>query len=376
MGRKQHISVLGRFVETVDRAEMLPQGAKVLVAVSGGADSVCLFDLLRSVAPGRGIELVGFHMNHRLRPTAYRDEMFVRDLFGSVPLVVVRADVVGYARRHRLGIEEAGRELRYRHMVGIARKRGCSLVALGHTADDNLETMLLNLARGAGLTGLAGVPVRRGIFIRPLIDIERTEIVAYLRARGLTWVEDESNQNAHFRRNLVRLTAVPALKAVNPRAAVSARRTAELLSEEDSFLDGLAREALNHVATVRRGRVCVDCAAFRLYDICLRRRMARQLLPGLDSVNLSRAVEFLAPGPDATLKLNRFVRLIRRSVTPRRPTGVSCRQSAALPLDLRAVLAQDRACGVVSDSGSSSAGAGCETVVTVVGSGRPVSVHG
>jgi len=311
MARKSQVSVLGRFQETVKRAGLLPEGAKVLVAVSGGADSVCLFDLLRAVAPGLGLELVGFHMNHGLRPTASRDERFVRGVF-EFRLVVVRSDVAAYSRSHGLGIEEAARTLRYRNMERVASKYNCDRIALGHTADDNLETMLLNLARGAGLSGISGIPVRRGPYVRPLIDIEREQIVRYLRARRLSWVEDETNQDPRFRRNLLRLQAVPALKAVNPEAAGNARRAAALLREEDEFMETLATEALSRVARVGKTRASVDCAAFENYNPVLKRRMVRHLLPGLDSDGIAKAVRFLRQGPDQTLLLSRSVRLVRQ----------------------------------------------------------------
>lgn len=312
MARKQRVSVLGQFQETCAEHGLLPRGAKVLVAVSGGADSVCLLDLLRAVAPRAGLRLVGFHMNHRLRPAARGDERFVRDLFGSEPFVVVRADVAGYSRRHRLSIEEAARTLRYRHMNRIAGRLGCEWAALGHTADDNLETMLLNLSRGAGLSGLTGIPVRRGIFVRPLIDIERRQVIEYLRGRGLSWVEDETNQDPRFRRNLIRLQVVPALRAVNPAVVSNARRAARLLTEEDEYLEAVVSEALDRVLGAGRRRSFIDCPAFANYNKALKRRMVRRLLPELDSDGIARAVDFLKQGPDATAVLGRNARLVRR----------------------------------------------------------------
>ena len=157
------LSVPGRFFATVKEHDLLPESASVLAAVSGGADSVCLLDLLRLAQSRFKLTLAAFHLNHGLRDSAARDEEFVRKLCREwrVELVVARADVARHAKRHKMGIEEAGRELRYQHLERVARKLKYTVIALGHTANDNLETMLLNLARGAGPRGLAGIPVQR-----------------------------------------------------------------------------------------------------------------------------------------------------------------------------------------------------------------------
>jgi len=309
----KRLSVLGRFMETVREHGLLPEGSKVLVAVSGGADSVCLLDLLRLVQARLKLRLVAFHLNHGLRDAAARDESFVRALCRDwrVELVVARADVAGYARRHTLGIEEAGRELRYQHMERVARKLGCDVVALGHTANDNLETMLLNLVRGAGPRGLAGIPVRRGRFVRPLIDIERGQIERHLRARGIEWVEDESNADPKYRRNLLRHEVVPVLTRLSEAAVANARRAAQLLAEEGGFLDELAEAAAQDIATLTPGRVRIDILKFTDYNNILKRRILKRVLPELDSQAVEGVLEFCNRDTGGRLSLTRGVRAHR-----------------------------------------------------------------
>ncbi len=325
------LSVPGRFFATVKEHGLLPEGASVLAAVSGGADSVCLLDLLLLAQPRLKLRLAAFHLNHGLRGTAARDEDFVRKLCRDwrVELVVARADVAGYAKRHKLGIEEAGRELRYRHLERVARKLTCDVIALGHTANDNLETMLLNLARGAGPRGLAGIQIRRAAdshhkdtktqrgrsritFIRPLIDIEREKLEQHLRSRGIEWVEDESNLDVSFRRNLLRREVVPVLTRLNPNTVANARRAAQLLAEEGEFLDGLAESAAADVAHLDKGRVRIDLTEFKTYNGVLKRRMLKLVLTELDSQAVERVLDFCNRTTGGRLTLTRGVRAHRR----------------------------------------------------------------
>jgi tRNA(Ile)-lysidine synthase len=323
------LSVPGSFLATVKEYDLLPERASVLAAVSGGADSVCLLDLLRLAQPRLKLRLTAFHLNHGLRETAVRDEGFVRELCRgwNIDLEVKRANVAGYAKRHGMGTEEAGRELRYKHMEWVARKLGCDIIALGHTANDNLETMLLNLARGAGPRGLAGIPVKRtsethhqgtkaprsGItFVRPLIDIEREKLEQHLRSRGIAWVEDESNVDVSFRRNLVRHEVLPVLLKLNPNAVANARRAARLLAEEGMFLDGLAESAAGALVESGHGRVRIDILKFKDYNYVLKRRILKLVLPELDSQAVEGVLEFCNRDTGGRLTLTGGVRAHRR----------------------------------------------------------------
>ncbi|MGQ9708215.1 MAG: tRNA lysidine(34) synthetase TilS [bacterium] len=292
------LSVAHQFLETVKEYRLFRDKSRVLVAVSGGADSVCLLDLLRIVAPKLNLKLYGIHINHGLRETAQRDEMFVRRLFESWggKLTVVRADVRGYARRHRLGFEEAARCLRYYHFQRAAKKLRCDTVALGHTADDNLETVILNLVRGTGLRGLGGIPIRRDIFVRPLLRIDRESIRGYLKARGIGWVEDETNNDIRFRRNLVRQQVVPVLKKLNPAVRENVLRSCAFISSEDIFLDFLASRVLERIGKLHRTIATIDIKEFNDYNYILRRRMVRLVVPELDSTGVERVLKLCEKG--------------------------------------------------------------------------------
>lgn len=286
---------------------MVEPGDRILIGISGGADSVCLLDLFRAVAKKWRLELFGIHINHQLRQNAARDERFVKhllDLWG-IPLTVVRVNVTDFARRNKLGVEDAARQLRYKNYDRVAKRLRCNRVALGHNADDNLETIILNLIRGAGLRGLSGIPIRRDIFIRPLLKIRRDAIRDYLRARAIDWVEDETNEDVKFRRNFIRQEVVPVLKRLNPALADTVARTAAIIGAEDSFLDFLATRVLEKIAHPEQRQLLIDINEFNSYNNVLKRRMVKVLLPQIDADATERLIfltergkggEYLLPG--------------------------------------------------------------------------------
>lgn len=218
-----------------------PAGGHVLAAVSGGLDSMCLLDLL--LREEMGLSVTAAHFNHRLRGAgADRDEVFVRDYCAarSVPFVAGSGDTRALAEREGLTIEEAARTLRYAFLEQAAAERGCCAILTAHHADDNAETMLLNLIRGTGSAGLAGIPQRRGNICRPFLSIPRAELEGYAAAHGIPHVEDETNAADDAARNLLRHQVMPVLKTLNPRAVEHMTRTAALLAEESAALEGQA----------------------------------------------------------------------------------------------------------------------------------------
>ena len=223
-----------------DRLLLPPDGARVLCAVSGGADSMCLLALLRSL--GR-FETAAAHVEHGIRgEESRRDCAFVEEYCRArgIACYTAHVDAPAFARARGLGLEEAARELRYDFLERTAEEEGYDFIATAHTADDNAETMLLNLARGAGLKGLGGIPPRRGRIIRPLLAVTREEIELYLRASGTPHVEDGTNESDAFSRNRIRHAVVPALRELNPGFALAAARAASLLRRDEDCLEAQA----------------------------------------------------------------------------------------------------------------------------------------
>lgn len=230
--------------EYCESAGLLPVGGRVLCAVSGGADSVCLLTSLHGI----GIPLVCAHFDHRLRgEESARDAEFVKKmcLDMGVEFLLSSGDVRAHAASKGIGIEEAARELRYAFLEQAAEKSGAARIATAHTADDNLETMLMNLARGAGSAGMSGIPPRRENIVRPLLFATRQQVEEYLNELGIKWVEDSTNASDDYSRNRIRHHAVPVLRDINTAAASNALETARLIREDDDFLCSLARQYLD-----------------------------------------------------------------------------------------------------------------------------------
>ncbi|MBI5202860.1 MAG: tRNA lysidine(34) synthetase TilS [Elusimicrobia bacterium] len=205
---------------------LLQEGDRVLVAVSGGADSVCLLDFLSRWGERRRVRIRAAHFDHGLRAGSSKDAAFTLALARRLgaEAEVVKLPVRARAARDRSGVEAAGRALRYEALARLARKHGCNKVATGHHADDQAETLLLHLLRGTNPAGLAGVPERRGLapgveVVRPLLSATRADIREYLRYRKLAWREDPTNRSEKYLRNWVRRRLLPLLERKAPGTA-------------------------------------------------------------------------------------------------------------------------------------------------------------
>ncbi len=226
--------------------EIAPSGG-VLVALSGGADSVCLLDLFLAAKESGDFpfSITAAHLNHALRgEESDRDEAFCRALCESrgVPLFCEKIDVGALAKEETLGIEEAARKVRYAFLSRTAKSlQGIFYIATAHNKDDFCETMLLNLVRGSGLSGLCSIPRQRGEIIRPLLQVSRDEILAHNAENGLPFVTDSTNADTAYSRNRVRLKVLPELAAISAGYADSMVRTAALVGRDAEYLDSEAR---------------------------------------------------------------------------------------------------------------------------------------
>ncbi len=220
---------------------------RVVAAVSGGSDSVAMLFVLRELAARREVILAGVaHLNHHVRGAdADGDAAFCRDLAArlEIPAFIGDADVPAFAARDRVSLEVAGREARQRFYAEVLSSAKAQRMAVAHTRDDQAETVLLRLTRGAGATGLAGIAPRRGQLVRPVLDQTRSGLQTFLRTRGETWREDATNFDRTIPRNLIRHEVLPILRKMNAQVDAALARAADALRVDAELLETLANAA-------------------------------------------------------------------------------------------------------------------------------------
>ena len=228
--------MLSKVKDYIKKHKLLSLRDLYIVALSGGADSVALLLLLDEM----GYKVHALHCNFHLRgEESDRDERFCEDLClkKNIPFHRIHFDTLMYAETHKMSVEMAARELRYRYFEQLRKDIGAEAICVAHHQDDTVETVLLNLVRGTGLRGLTGIQPRNGAILRPLLCVTRTEIEAYLATKQQDYVTDSTNLETDFVRNKIRLQVVPLLRQLNPAVSENIVRTAEHLTEAQKVLD-------------------------------------------------------------------------------------------------------------------------------------------
>ena len=265
------------------RHSLWQPGTRLVVALSGGSDSVALLHILKALDGAGEVQLdAAAHFNHGIRGVdADVDEQFCHELCASlgVAFVAGRADIPALARRERTSIEVAARRARRAFLLAAMRSRGADRVATAHTRDDQAETVLMRLVRGARLKGAAGMAPRRGAIVRPLLACGRDELRAHLEACGQSWREDATNADVTMPRNRLRHDILPRLEAhLSPRARVALARFADLVRDDEDWLGREAAAAAMHVVGRDADRITLDWLALTRLPIAAARRVARVAL--------------------------------------------------------------------------------------------------
>lgn len=311
---------------TIGHHAMLVGGDRVLVALSGGPDSVCLLSILKRLAPEYPLDLSAAYIDHGLRPGETPQETaFCASLCAGlgVPFFTRKIDVLSYAKERGLNKQEAARELRYAALEEVAREGGAQKIATGHTADDLIETVVMRLIRGAGPAGLSGIPPVRGRIIRPLIGIERSTVERFLAGEKIAFIVDSSNRGADYLRNRLRQELLPVIKAVNPEAARVVARTADILREEERYFDLQVTKTLMRLIS-RKPEGAIELFLLPLQTmekVILRRTLRRALdetagLRGVTLAHIEDIMKLIATGASGDrLHLPGGVRVIKGYAT-------------------------------------------------------------
>lgn len=279
-----HSDLSARVAGIIYEQQLFRPGDTLIIGLSGGADSTALLDLLANL-PEIPLRLIAAHLNHCLRGAeSDADEEFCRELAEQykIPFESRRIDVQTIADTGSLNLEDAGRRARIEFFDDLLTARQATAVVLAHHADDQAETVLMRLLRGSGMTGLAGMSYRnsRG-YVRPLLSISRTEIVAHLAERGLVWREDISNLDTSFLRNRIRHELLPLLEKYNPSVRSCLATTAAILTAEKELLDEQTTEAAGRIChETAQGTTC-NINLMKLLPLALQRRVIRLLLSQL-----------------------------------------------------------------------------------------------
>jgi tRNA(Ile)-lysidine synthase len=308
-GERQPPTLEQRVLGFIKQHHLVSGGEKLLVAVSGGPDSVCLLHILVKLQEELKVKLHVAHLNHQLRGAeSDADADYVSGLarnFG-IPAAIERRDVIGYQARQHLSLEEAAREVRYSFLAQVARAIGAGRVAVGHTRDDHIETILMHLIRGAGTRGLRGLqPYTEWnqetgslIIIRPLLEISHQETEDYCQSYNLKPRLDASNLSLSPLRNRIRHQLLPLLQSYNPRIAETLLRTGRIASEDIDFLDKEIARLWNRIAQQRGETITLDKERFDQLPPALKRYLLRasaeKLLGSAKDIEMRHIEEIMA----------------------------------------------------------------------------------
>ncbi len=272
--------------KTLNDNDLLQENDRVLVAFSGGPDSTALLHLLIKLKSKLKFDISAVHVNHNIRKEeALKDEKFCKKFCEKYKITfhLVSENIPQLAKKEKTGIEETARNFRLKSFNKLCNEYNYNKIAMGHHADDQVETVLFRLFRGSGRTGLKGISIKRGKIIRPLLETKQSEILSYLKKYKIKFVEDSSNFDNYYQRNFIRNELIPLIKKkINPSVDKAIINFSESILLEDDFLDFLTNKAVQKVVRVTPGRKFqLDLNLFNNYDLWLKRRLLRFCLLGL-----------------------------------------------------------------------------------------------
>lgn len=292
-----------KVIKTIEKYNLIQNGDKIVIGVSGGPDSICLLHILNSLKKKYNLQLFVAHINHMIRENAKIDEEYVVQFCKKidVPVYVAHIDVVDMAKQQKISTEEAGRNARYEFFDEILEKTSSNKIAIAHNSNDKAETVIMNVLRGSGMSGLKGIePKRNNKYIRPLIEMSRDEIENYCKKNNLETRHDESNDENIYNRNKIRNIVIPYIKKeFNENIVNTINRLSEVATEESEYINKIVEIEYNNICVdEKEDTIQLDLKKFNNLDIVIKRRMVLYAInnlqhhtKGIEKVNIEDIIK-------------------------------------------------------------------------------------
>ena len=290
--------LIDKVKKVIEEENLIEPKDKIVVGVSGGPDSICLLHILKRLKKqGLVFEICVAHINHMIRPKSILDEEYVENYCkkNNIPVFIKRVKVENIAKQERMGTEEAGRKVRYDYFNEIMHKTKSNKIATAHNANDNAETILLNIIRGTGITGLKGIEIKNNNIIRPLINISRDEIEKYCIENKLNPCRDESNVELIYQRNKIRNVVIPYVeKEFNPNFVKTVNRLSQIAKEESKYIEKQTQNAYIEVLKNEyENKIILDLRKFNLLEKVIKKSIVRYTIDrilgntlGIQNINI------------------------------------------------------------------------------------------
>ena len=266
-----------KVIETIKKYGLIQAKDKIVLGVSGGPDSISMLDILRQIREEFDFEIVVAHINHMIRKEAIQDEEYVKKYCekNNIKCFVKRIDVIDIANNKKIGTEEAGRLVRYDFLDEVLKQTGSNKIAIAHNKNDKIETIIMHLLRGSGLSGLKGIEPIRGNIIRPLIECEREEIEKYCDENRLEPRIDKTNFENDYTRNKIRNIVIPYIeKELNPNIIETIDRLSEVVKKEDRYLEKVALDVYDKILIKQEpGQIMLELKGFNEQDEVIKSRI-------------------------------------------------------------------------------------------------------
>ncbi len=289
-------------LKTIKKYNLIQKGDKIVIGVSGGPDSICLLNVLNNLKKELEIEIFVAHVNHMIRKAADSETEYVQEFCKKlgVACFVNKVDIIKLAKNEKKGTEETGREVRYKFFNEILEKTNSNKIATAHNSNDKAETVILNILRGSGISGLKGIEAERNNkYIRPLIEIDRKKIEEYCEKNKLNPKYDESNNENIYNRNKVRNEIIPYIKKeFNQNIIKTINRLSEVATEEDEYLKNITKQKYEELLEINEENIVLNLKKFNNLELVIKRRLilytineVLHTINGIEKINIDDIIK-------------------------------------------------------------------------------------